>query len=719
MTYIVLHSKFFFAFQNILVTVACNICLYYLYCKMPKSFRELSSRQKNQRLKAYERHERVLIARNVDKSTTSKTHNLESRSHMNVPLKQYALLNDFNSDNNDVLPDDTNSDYLNVYFADVQNYDVHGTVEPENEENTRETTSKILLSNWLHYWKVKHNISHIALSELLSKLRTCGHTDLPKDARTLLSTPRNSIVEVSADNSFFHYGLKKAIIEQLARTQFIAENKIIQIDLNIDGLPISKSSKSQIWPILGKIYGDKAFTPFIISAYHGYSKPSVHNFLQPFCQEYNVLQNIGLVFGENRYTVQIRSVICDSPARAFVTCTKSHNGFFGCGKCTQEGTYCNHHMLFLESTASLRTDQNFKDRVQEDHHTGVSPFELIHLPMVSRFPLDYMHLVCLGVMKKLLQLWISGYQTSRLSGRKITELSEKLVAMSKWVPKEFARKLRSVDELARWKTTELRQFLLYLGPVVLLNILPEDNLLHFNVINCAIRILCHPTDCFRNNKYSKDLLIQSIHIFRQLYGDDTIIYNVHNLAHINEDVLMFGSLDNFSAFPFENYMQSIKKMLRKSEKPLQKLYKRISENFNETFQYDCNKSNMPILKKKSSKVPPMNCTSAYCIIEFSDFTLTDKKPNNCCYLTDKTIVVIEHICYNKEKIPVIIGKKFLTKNSLPFYPCESQNMDICVVKNASNLEMWPITEIVKKAVQLSFENANTWCCMPLLHSTFN
>jgi len=178
--------------------------------------------------------------------------------------------------------------------------------------------------------------------------------------------------------SFFHYGLKKAIIEQLVRIKFIAKNQVIMIDLNIDGLPISKSSKSQIWPILGKIHSDKAFTPFVISAYHGYSKPSsVHKFLTSFCQEYNVLRNTGLIFGEKRYTVQIRSVICDSPARAFVTCTKSHNGYFGCGKCMQEGIYSNRHMLFLESTAPLRTDQNFNDRVQEDHHTGVSPFKSI------------------------------------------------------------------------------------------------------------------------------------------------------------------------------------------------------------------------------------------------------------------------------------------------------------------------------------------------------
>lgn len=294
----------------------------------------------------------------------------------------------------------------------------------------------------------------------------------------------------------------------------------------------------------------------------------------------------------------------------------------------QEGTYSNHHMLFLESTATLRTDENFYNRVQEDHHIGASPFESIQLPMVSRFPLDYMHLVCLGVMKKMLLLWLNGYQTSRLNGRKIAELSDMLIAMSKWVPKEFSRKPRSLHELNHWKATELREFVLYLGPVVLLNILPADNLLHFNALNCAIRILCHPIDCFRNNQYSRDLLIQFVETFKQLYGEDTIIYNVHSLIHINEDVLMFGPLDNFSAFPFENYMQSIKKLLRKADKPLQQLYNRISENYNEVFQYNCNKCYIPILKKKYLKLLPINCTNAHRMIQFSDFTLTDKKPTN-------------------------------------------------------------------------------------------
>ena len=44
-----------------------------------------------------------------------------------------------------------------------------------------------------------------------------------------------------------------------------------------------------------------------------------------------------------------------------------------------------------------------------------------------------------------------------------------------------------------------------------------------------------------------------------------------------DDVRNFGSLDSFSAYPFENHLQRIKNLVRKSAKPLQQIVKRLSE----------------------------------------------------------------------------------------------------------------------------------------------
>lgn len=55
-----------------------------------------------------------------------------------------------------------------------------------------------------------------------------------------------------------------------------------------------------------------------------------------------------------------------------------------------------------------------------------------------------------------------------------------------------------------------------------------------------------------------------------LYGEESIVYNVvyNSLIHIAADAKNLGLLDDFSAFPYESAFNSLKKMLRKSDKPL-------------------------------------------------------------------------------------------------------------------------------------------------------
>lgn len=130
--------------------------------------------------------------------------------------------------------------------------------------------------------------------------------------------------------------------------------------------------------------------------------------------------------------------------------------------------------------------------------------ELTYLGMVTQFPLDCMHLICLGVVKKILQICIHGdIKTIKFSGAVISKISQDLCDISLWIPSEFARKTRSLEEFERWKATEFRLFLLYVGPVILRNYLPQNYLLHFISLHCAIRILYHESDCVNNNEYEK------------------------------------------------------------------------------------------------------------------------------------------------------------------------------------------------------------------------
>lgn len=159
-------------------------------------------------------------------------------------------------------------------------------------------------------------------------------------------------------------------------------------------------------------------------------------------------------------------------------------------------------------------------------------------------------------------------------------LSNRLLNCAKYLPKEFARKTRSLTELDRWKATEYRTFLIYLGPIVLKNILSTDLYEHFLLFHVAIRILLH-SNVVKNNELlflSKDLLKTFVKNCSVLYGKESCIFNVHALLHLPDDVPYFSlSLNEISAFAFELYIGSLKNKLRRFHKPLAQISKRLSE----------------------------------------------------------------------------------------------------------------------------------------------
>lgn len=63
----------------------------------------------------------------------------------------------------------------------------------------------------------------------------------------------------------------------------------------------------------------------------------------------------------------------------------------------------------------LRTDNCFINQEYDDYQLGRSI--LIDIPNfkpVSLIPLDYMHLVCIGVTRKIMALWLGGKPASKL-----------------------------------------------------------------------------------------------------------------------------------------------------------------------------------------------------------------------------------------------------------------------------------------------------------------
>ena len=75
--------------------------------------------------------------------------------------------------------------------------------------------------------------------------------------------------------------------------------------------------------------------------------------------------------------------------------------------------------------------------------------------------------------------------------------------------------------------------------------------------------------------YARGLLVYFVQNSKIFYGNTFIVYNVHNLLHICDDVKNFNcSLNDISYFPFENHLQHLKRFVRRSKNPINQIAKR-------------------------------------------------------------------------------------------------------------------------------------------------
>lgn len=174
----------------------------------------------------------------------------------------------------------------------------------------------------------------------------------------------------------------------------------------------------------------------------------------------------------------------------------------------------------------------------------------------------------------------------------------------------------------------------YTGPLVLKSALPYDNYVNFLSLYIATLILAcpkyHNDNCLN---YSQDLYKYFVDTFIILYGKSNASHNVHNMLHIVSDVRNMGALDQFSAFPFENTLQQLKSLVRKGDKPLSQIVKRIQESNNSITSENNKKCQNQKYKEhnKGPLLPGTNCPQ-FKQIHFENYSLQIEEPNNCCYL---------------------------------------------------------------------------------------
>ncbi|KAF0753899.1 DUF4806 domain-containing protein [Aphis craccivora] len=379
------------------------------------------------------------------------TENSKIEINSNLYIIQFLHVLETNVDNSNFKPIESNTPII----AHNNNY------------NNNNESMEILLAKWA----LTFNICQNSLNGLLKILRAYPFnlSTLPKDARTIMRTKNvNNLLEVVPINpgEYYHFGLAVGL-QTVLKNVCLKEINIIEIVIGIDGLPLSRSSKSQFWPILGDA--------------------------RPYS---NAIFLIGLYL--RKYKTERYCFCLDAPAKSFILQIKGHSGFSFCTRCTKEGEYTENRMCFPYVTGEslpAHTHNDYITKKDHDHHIGTSISILKNLPnfdIVKLFSLDYMHLICLGVVRKLIHLWIGkGLLNVRLRSSQIKEISTILLKLRPFITNDFSRKPRGLDEIHYWKATELRQFLLYTGLLVLNNILNKNYYKHFMLFSIIMYTVIH------------------------------------------------------------------------------------------------------------------------------------------------------------------------------------------------------------------------------------
>lgn len=254
-------------------------------------------------------------------------------------------------------------------------------------------------------WVLECEPVHNHVDKLLTALDEAGIKGLPLTCRTLLGTDTNiKTIYYNSDTELYFYNVEMKIVNNLMRydREQIRNLEVVELQLHYDGLPVKKSSADTLWPLLASFYNIHPTAVFPLNFAMCQNKPTDISYLDRTIEELVTLTNLGINFCGQNLPVVIKTVVADAPARALIKSVKGHTGNFCCGKCCERGTWVENRMVFLNTDNFVpRSDQDFRQRIHENHHLPVrqhGPSPLLPLPinMVEAFPQDYMHCVCLG-----------------------------------------------------------------------------------------------------------------------------------------------------------------------------------------------------------------------------------------------------------------------------------------------------------------------------------
>ncbi|TPP67502.1 hypothetical protein FGIG_12339 [Fasciola gigantica] len=124
--------------------------------------------------------------------------------------------------------------------------------------------------------------------------------------------------------------------------------------------------------------------------------------------------------------------------------------------------------------------------------------------------------------------------------------------------------------------------------------------------------------------------------FVRLCGETETVSNVHTWVHICEDRRIHGSLDSFSAFPFESHMQTIRQCVTSRNMVAEKNFPRTMERSTEAIMHADIQFWDDTLSSSVTK-PGLHGKT----LRLKNTVYASKQPNNCVLIDNQPAIIID------------------------------------------------------------------------------
>lgn len=212
------------------------------------------------------------------------------------------------------------------------------------------------------------------------------------------------------------------------------------------------------------------------------------------------------------------------------------------------------------------------------------------------------------------------------------------------------------------------------------------------------------------NDYARSLLIYFVENFGKIYGHQFVSYNVHNLVYICDDVKLFGPLDGYSCFKFENYLQKLKKKVKTTGRSLAQIVNRLTEESIIVKRYE-KIITYPIITFFNDNNDKLKLIKS---LKYENYFLSAKIGDNCICTGSRDIVFIEKIFMENDTI-FLRRKSF--KNQQPYFrkPCDSTLLNITVIEHEQHIEATiDSLQIERKCIVIPVDDEKS-VILPLIH----